>query len=63
MTEILSSHIVTRLKLTPLIITILFGRLGECQLHGATVGVVPLTHATFVLVFVGANLLVAAYML
>lgn len=46
-----------------LIITILFRRLGECQLHGATVGIVTLTHSTFVFLFVRADLFVAAYML
>ena len=45
------------------IITILFGGLGERQLHCAAVGVVPLTHSTFVLFFVRANLLVTAHML
>lgn len=44
----------------PSIITVLFGRLGECQLDGATVGVFPLTHSTFVLLLVRADLLVAA---
>lgn len=40
--------------------TVLFGRLGERQLHGATVGVVPLAHSALVLLFVRADLLVAA---
>lgn len=40
--------------------TVLFRRLGERQLHGATVGVVALAHAALVLLLVGANLLVAA---
>lgn len=43
-----------------LIVTVLLGRLGERQLHGATVGVVSLTHAALVLLLVGAHLLVAA---
>lgn len=43
-----------------LIVTVLFGRLGERQLHGATVGVVSLAHAALVLLLVGADLLVAA---
>lgn len=44
-------------------VTVLFRRLGERQLHGATVGVVALAHATLVLLLVGAHLLVAADML
>lgn len=40
--------------------TVLFRRLGERQLHGATVGVVTLAHAALVLLLVGAHLLVAA---
>lgn len=46
-----------------LIITVLFGRLGERELHGATVRIVPLTDSTFVLLLVRSDLLVAAYML
>lgn len=46
-----------------LLITGLLGRLGERQLYSATVGVVPLAHSTFVLLFVRTDLLVAAYML
>ena len=42
------------------IFTVLFWGLGERQLHGATVRVVPLTHSTLVLLLVGADLLVAA---
>lgn len=48
---------------TYLALTVFLGRLGECQLHGATMRIVPLTHSTFVLLFVRAHLLVAAYML
>lgn len=40
--------------------TVLFRRLGERQLHSATVGVVALAHATLVLLLVRAHLLVAA---
>ena len=43
--------------------TCLFGRLGECQLDGATVRVVPPTHSTLVFLFVGAHLLVTAHVL
>lgn len=42
------------------IFTVLFWGLGESQLHGATVRVIPLTHSTLVLLFVRADLLVAA---
>lgn len=43
--------------------TIHFGGLGERELHSATVGVIPLTHSTFVLLLIRAHLLVTAYVL
>lgn len=49
-----------RSQLRQRIVTVLFGRLGERQLHGAAVGVVSLAHAALVLLLVGADLLVAA---
>lgn len=42
------------------VFTSLFGRLGERQLHGATVRVVSFAHSTFVLLFVRTHLFVAA---
>lgn len=53
----------TRAAAAWMIITVLFGGLGERQFHGAAVGVVPLTHSALVLLFVRADLLVAAHML
>lgn len=50
----------TALQFRHLKVTVLFRRLGESQLYGATVGVVALAHATLVLLLVGAHLLVAA---